>query len=36
MFLHPSDEQELLTVMKQSKGKSSAGYDGIDMCVVKR
>ena len=25
MFLHPSDEQELLTVMKQSKGKILCG-----------
>ena len=36
MFLHPTDEQELLTVVKQCKGKSPTGYDGIDMYVVKK
>ena len=36
LFPHPIDEQEFLTVVKHCKRKSSAGYDGIDMCVVKR
>ena len=36
MFLHPTDEQELLTVVKQCKGKSFTGYDRIDMYVVKK
>ena len=36
MFLHLIDEKELLTVVKQCKGKSSTGYDGIDMYVVKK
>ena len=35
MFLHSTDEQELLTVVKQYKGKSM-GYNGIDMYVVKK
>ena len=36
MFLHPTDEQESLTVMKQCNGKSSTGYDGINMFVMKK
>ena len=36
MFLHPTGEQELLTVVNNCKGKSSTGYDGIDMYVVKK
>ena len=36
MFPHLSDEQELLTVVKQCKGKSPSGYDGIYMYVVKK
>ena len=34
-FLHPTGEQELLTVVKQCKEKSSTGYDGIDVCCEK-
>ena len=36
MFLHPIGEQELLIVVKLCKGKSSNGYDGIHMNVVKK
>ena len=35
MFLHPTGEQELLTVVNNCKGNSSMGYDGIDKYVVK-
>ena len=36
MFLHPTDEQELLSVVNNCKGKFSIGYNGIDMYVVKK
>ena len=36
MFLRNTDEQELLIVLNNYKGKSSKGYGEIDMYVLKK
>ena len=36
MFLHATDEQEVLSVVNNSKGKYSPDYDGIGMYIVKQ
>ena len=36
MFLHAIDEQEVLKILINFKGKSSTDYEGIDMYVVKK
>ena len=36
MFLEPTCEQEIVSVIKLFQNKTSSGYDGIDMNVVKK
>ena len=36
LFLHAIDEQEVLRVVNNFKGKYSTDYDGIDMYIIKR
>ena len=36
MFLHATDEQEVLRVVNNFKGKYSTDNDGIDMYIVKK
>ena len=36
MFLYNTDEQELLIVLNNYKGKSSKGYGEIDMYFLKK
>ena len=36
MFLQPTCEQEIINVIEAFQNKSSCGYDGIDMNIVKK
>ena len=36
IFLNPVTEEELLNSVHSAKDKKSKGYDGIDMCLLKR
>ena len=36
LFLHATDEQEVLRVVNNFKGKCSTDYDGIDMHIVEK
>ena len=35
-FLNPVTEEELINIVHSAKDKKSKGYDGIDMCLLKK
>ena len=36
IFLNPVTEEELINIVHSAKDKKSKGYDGIDMCLLKK
>ena len=36
IFLNPVTDEELLNIVHNAKDKKSKGYDGIDMCMLKK
>ena len=36
LFLNPVSEEQILAIVCKCKSKKSKGYDGIDMCLVKK
>ena len=36
IFLNPVTDEELLNIVHNAKDKKAKGYDGIDMCMLKK
>ena len=36
IFLNPVTDEELLNIVHNTKDKKYKGYDGIDMCMLKK
>ena len=36
IFLNPVTDEELLNIVHNAKDNKSKGYDGIDMCMLKK
>ena len=36
IFLNPVTDEELLNIVHNAKDTKSKGYDGIDMCMLKK